>query len=160
MLSSKELERAFEQAKRYLSRRPQSEEELKAKLRRRGFEERTINRVIQKLRELELLDDLAFARAWKEDREFFRPRSKRLLASELRQKGLSSEIIAEVVAEVDDESEAYRAGLKKARSLAHKDYVEFKRKLAAYLGRRGFDWEVIKSVTLRLWQEGFGGEKL
>ncbi len=147
------IQRALERAMRLLSYRPRSEGELRTRLRRQGFEEEVISYVVEKLRELRLLDDLAFARSWRESRQVSRPRSKRLLESELRKKGLAPEIIAEVVAEVDDESEAYRAALKKAHQLTGENYPVFRRKLAAYLSRRGFDWEVINSITQRLWRE-------
>lgn len=149
--------RALEKALRLLSYRPRSEGEVRARLRRQGFGEGVISHVVERLRGLGLLDDLAFALAFKESREAFRPRSKRLLERELRGKGVAPEVVAEAVADVDDESEAYRAGLKKSRQLAGKEFSEFRRKLAAYLSRRGFDWEVIKAVTERLWQE-IGGE--
>jgi len=157
-LEFKELShRALEKALHLLSYRPRSEGEVKSRLRRQGFGEEVIAHVIERLQELGLLDDLAFALAFKESRETFRPRSKRLLERELRRKGVAPEVIAEAVADVDDESEAYRAGLKKSRQLVGKDFPEFRRKLTTYLSRRGFDWEVIKAVTERLWQE-IGGE--
>lgn len=149
--------RALEKALHLLSYRPRSEGEVRSRLRRQGFGEEVIEHVVERLRELGLLDDLAFALVFKESREAFRPRSKRLLERELRKKEVSPEVIAEAVADVDDESEAYRAGLKISRRLAGEEFPEFRRKLAAYLSRRGFDWEVIKAVTERLWKE-IGGE--
>ncbi len=157
-LELKELShRALEKALRLLSYRPRSEWEVRSRLRGQGFGEEVIGLVTGKLREMGLLDDLAFARAFKESREAFRPRSKLHLIRELREKGVAPEIIAEAVADMDDESEAYRAGLKKARSFCGKSFPEFRKKLGAYLCRRGFDWEVIRRVIPRLWQE-IGGE--
>jgi regulatory protein len=71
----------------------------------------------------------------------------------LHQKGVSSEIIAEAVETMDNEAAAYRAGYKKAHSLDRADYYEFRRKLGAFLLRRGFDYEVIRLVVERLWRE-------
>ncbi len=75
------------------------------------------------------------------------------MAQELRQRGVSSEIIAEAVATLDNEAEAYRAGNKKAHSMETADYYGFRRKLGAFLHRRGFDYEVIRLVVDRLWRE-------
>lgn len=157
-LEFKELShRALERALRLLSYRPRSEGEIKERLKREGFDEEVIGHVAERLRKMSLLDDLAFAQSWKESREAFRPRSKRLLERELRRKGVAPEVVARVVADVDDEGEAYRVALKRSRQLAGREFPEFRRKLTTYLSRRGFDWEVIKAVTERLWQE-IGGE--
>ncbi len=147
------LHRALAQALNFLSYRPRSKAEIKTKLSRLGYEEEIIQKTINRLQEMGLADDAAFAKFWKENRESFSPRSKRLLARELRGKGIDPELIGEVINEVDNELEAYRAGQKKARSLSQLNYFDFRKKLSAFLYRRGFNYEVIKPVVERLWQE-------
>ena len=75
------------------------------------------------------------------------------MTQELKQKGIDPEIIAATIAGIDDEGEAYRAGLRKAHSLRTTDFYEFRRKLGAFLHRRGFNYEVIEFMVDRLWQE-------
>jgi regulatory protein len=70
---------------------------------------------------------------------------------ELRQKGVSAEMADEVTSELDDESSAYKAGVRKMRSLTSVDYDEFRRRLFGYLRRRGFSYEVAARVVERLW---------
>jgi SOS response regulatory protein OraA/RecX len=75
----------------------------------------------------------------------------------LRQKGVTTEIANEVVEGLDDESAAYKVGLKKARALSGLDYREFHRYLADHLRRRGFNYETIRAAVTRLWQERQSG---
>jgi len=151
-----QFNRSLDYALNLLSYRPRSQAEMRLRLRRRGLDEEAITKLIQKLGELGLMDDAAFALFWRENRQSFRPRSRWLMAQELRQKGVDAEIVAQVVAEVDDEAACYRAGLKKARGLKEADYPSFRRRLGAYLRRRGFGYKVISPVTQRLWQERHG----
>jgi len=147
------VQRAIDRALRYLSCRPRSESEVMARLARYGYEDDVIARTLDRLRGSGLIGDASFAAFWKENRASFSPRSSRLVAQELRQRGVSSEIIAEAVATLDNEAEAYRAGNKKAHSMETADYYGFRRKLGAFLHRRGFDYEVIRLVVDRLWRE-------
>ncbi|MFC1973989.1 regulatory protein RecX [Chloroflexota bacterium] len=144
---------ALDKALRYLSPRPRSEVEIKTRLCRYGFTAETIKQVLIKLRRQGLADDAAFARFWRENRERFRPRSRRLLALELRQKGVPQETITEAIADVDDEVNAYQAAQKKANALAALDCRSFGKILGAFLQRRGFGYEVIDHTISRLWQE-------
>jgi regulatory protein len=109
--------------------------------------------VIERLTRAKLLDDLAFARYWVENRESFRPRGLRMLRYELRQKGLSDETIAQALADLDEEEDAYRAALRRGRKLTHLDQISFRKKLGAHLLRRGFPYEVVNLAVERTWQE-------
>jgi regulatory protein len=141
----------------YLGYRPRSEAEVRQRLHRRGFSDDVVDKVIIGLKERRLIDDVAFAQYWRDNRLSFRPRSRRLIKLELRQKGVANEIANEVVEGLDDESAAYEVGLKKARALSGLDYREFRRYLSDHLRRRGFDYETIRSAVARLWQERHPG---
>ena len=150
---SDHFQRCLNAAIHYLSYRPRSEAELRERLHRRGFDGDNVETVIAKLREQGLVDDSAFAQFWKDNRESFSPRSQRLTRLELRQKGVASNIIDQVVADVDDDDSAYRAALSRARSLPLSDYQSFRRRLGEYLKRRGFGYGVISQTVERVWQE-------
>jgi len=143
----------FGAALHYLGYRPRSEAEVKRRLHRRGFNDEVVDKVIIQLKKCQQIDDVAFAHYWKDNRSSFRPRSKRLIKLELRQKGVAIETANEAVCDLDDENAAYEAGLKKASVLPASDYSEFYRRLSSHLRRRGFDYETIKSAVARLWQE-------
>jgi len=145
--------RCLNAALHYLSYRLRSEAELRQQLHRRGFDGDNVEAALAKLKEQGLVDDLAFAQFWKDNRESFRPRSRWLTRLELRQKGVANDIIDQVVAEVDDEDSAYRAAVGRARILPMSDYHSFRRRLGEYLKRRGFGYGVISHTVERVWQE-------
>jgi len=154
MLSgSDRRQRCLNAAYRYLSYRPRSESEVRERLQRRGFDGDCTEAVMAKLREQGLVDDVAFARFWKENRESFSPRSQRLTRLELKRKGVVSDVIDRVVDAVDDGDSAYRAALDRVRRLPLSDYQSFRRRLGEYLKRRGFGYEVINHTVDRVWQE-------
>ena len=152
LVRSDRFHRCFNAAAHYLSYRPRSEFELRERLHRRGFDD-SIEEVIAKLKEQGLVDDVAFAQFWKDNRESFSPRSRWLIQLELRRKGIGDEIIDEVVDKIDDNNNAYRAALSKARSLPLSDYQGFRHRLGEYLKRRGFNYMVIDHIIEQLWHE-------
>jgi regulatory protein len=146
-------QRCLNAAIRYLGYRPRSETEIKQRLKRHGYDSDCTEKALTRLKEQGLVDDTAFARFWKDNRESFSPRSRRLTGLELRHKGLSNDIIEQVTGEINDSESAYRAALNKARHLSPADYMDFRRRLGAYLGRRGFGYDVIKETTDTVWKE-------
>ena len=147
----------FDAALHYLSYRPRSENEVRQRLRRRGFDNKVVDEVIFRLKERRLIDDVAFSEYWRNNRLSFSPRSGRLIKLELRQKGVAAETANEVVKDLDDENYVYEAGLRKARRLSRSDYDDFRRRLYGYLRRRGFNYETVKFAVARLWQERKSG---
>ena len=145
--------RCLNAATRFLGYRPRSEAELRKRLTQHGFQNDTIEAVIKRLREQNLVDDIAFAQFWKENRETFSPRSQWLTGLELRRKGVSDDIISMVVSDIDDDDSAYQAALSRGRRLPLSDYPLFRRRLGDFLKRRGFSYGVIARTVQRLWQE-------
>jgi regulatory protein len=149
------LQRCLNAALRFLSYRPRSEAEIRMRL-RQGFDQKTIDRVILQLEARRMIDDVAFAKFWIENRESFSPRSERMLKLELKRKGIAVEVIDEVLDGSDEDGAAYRAAQKKARFLSQEDYDVFRRKLGAFLRRRGFSYEVANHAVERLWRDATG----
>ncbi|HZQ05715.1 MAG TPA: regulatory protein RecX [Anaerolineae bacterium] len=157
---AEQLEDARERALRYLEVRPRSEQEIRQQLLKKGFPEEIIVQVIARLQESNLLGDRDFAKFWVENREGFKPRSKRALQYELRQKGVSSEEITRAVKKVDERDSAYRAAQSKALRWQDLDPQEFREKLTGFLARRGFDYTVTRETVKRLWDEVNGKQEL
>ena len=153
LTSSDQFQHCFNAATRYLSYRPRSESEVRGKLQRRGFSASTIEAALTKLKEHGLVDDIAFAEFWQDNRKAFSPRSQWLTKLELRQKGVNGKIIDDVVTTINDNESAYQAALSKAQRLPLSDYRGFRHRLGEYLKRRGFSYEVINNITERMWQE-------
>ena len=153
LTGAEQTQRCLNAALRYLAYRPRSESELKERLARRGFDGATIEAAIASLKEQKLVNDLAFAQFWKENRQTFSPRSQWLLRHELKQKGVAAEVIDKVLADLDEAESAYQAARTKARSLSIADYEGFRRRLGEYLKRRGFGYGVIKDTLKKVWEE-------
>lgn len=146
-------ERALQQAMLFLSYRARSESEIRQNLRKHEIPEAMIEETLERLRKNGLVNDEKFARAWVENRNTFRPRSRRMLAMELRQKGLDDEAIGPALSEVDEESLAYQAAQKKANRLKSLEWNDFRKKLYEFLARRGFSYSVVTPVVTRVWNE-------
>jgi regulatory protein len=146
-------ERAFQQAMLFLSYRARSESEIRQNLRKHEIPEPVIEQTLERLRQDGLANDDQFARAWVENRSAFRPRSRRLMAMELRQKGLDDEAISSATNDVDDEALAYEAAQKKVSRWKGLEWNEFRKKMSDFLGRRGFSYSVIAPVVTRIWNE-------
>ena len=153
MSDSSSLQGCLDAAYRYLSYRPRSEAEIRHRLHQRGFADEMAEKAIAKLREQNMSDDFAFAQFWKDNRLSFRPKSKRLIKKELRDKKVAAEIINQVTKDIDDQEIAYKLGSSRLPTLAHLDYPDFYRRLSSYLTYRGFGYEVIKHTVTLVWQE-------
>ena len=145
--------RAFDAALRLLSYRPRTEHEIRTRLLRRGLPPDVVSAAIEKLRDYGYVDDAAFAQFWVESRNSGSPRGQRLLRRELRGKGVDVETAATATATVAEEDAARQAALKKERSLRGLEYRDFRNRLAGYLQRRGFGYDVIRPVVNELWQQ-------
>jgi regulatory protein len=147
-------EKAFQNALRFLSFRPRSETEVQRRLHEQGFGDVEIQTVVDRLKAGGLLGDTEFAKTWVDNRSTFRPRSRKLLKLELRQKGVAEEAIETALAETATEEDlAYQAGQRRARRWAGLDWGEFRERLGAYLMRRGFPYGITAPVTRRIWEE-------
>jgi regulatory protein len=154
-----ERQRCYNTASRYLAYRPRSKSELRQRLLKRGFGAEAIGAVVTELAEKGLVDDAAFARFWKENRDTFSPRSSWLVSAELKQKGVAADVIEQVTGQADDAQSAYRAARKKAGRLPLGDYQVFRRRLGDFLRRRGYGYGVVQETVTGLWRELGGAEE-
>src|SRR3990172_6852582 len=151
-------ERAYQQAMLFLSFRARSEKEIRQNLRKHEIPAAVIEQTLEKLRAAGLANDNQFARIWVENRNTFRPRSRRALTMELRQKGLDDETVHAALADVDENALAYESAAKRAGRLNGLEWSEFRKKLSEYLARRGFPYPVITTVVTRVWNEAHAEE--
>ncbi len=143
-------ERAREICLRALERRMQSRRELELKLARKGVEAAVAAEVLDRLAEVGLVDDAAYARALIASRQRTRPRGRRALLAELLGKGVSAgvaeAVLAETVESEDPAEAARRAAAPKLRALSGRPAAEARRKTEQFLLRRGFGYGVIRAV--------------
>ncbi|MCC7128957.1 MAG: hypothetical protein B6D39_01400 [Anaerolineae bacterium UTCFX2] len=143
----------YQHVLRYLSCRPRTETEIQRYLQKKSADEETIDYVLERLKRGGLIDDERFAQNWVENRAEMRPRSRRALVYELRQRGISDEIIQESIGEVSDDDQAYLAALRQKHKIIHLDWNEYRQKMLRYLAQRGFSYEVSAEVARRVWEE-------
>lgn len=150
-----EQEVVYLKALHLLEFRPRSEEEIRRKLDKKEISAEVINQVIERLRRNNLVNDEQFAQAWVENRSAFRPRSRKALQYEMRQKGLSGAAIEQALTnlEIDEEELAYQAALKQSRKLNQLDKMDFRRKMFSFLARRGFSYGTSAPVVERIWKD-------
>jgi regulatory protein len=144
----------LEAALRFLEPRQRSAAEVRRRLLVRGYRPDLVEGCIERLAELGMIDDAAFARAWVQSRDRARPRGERALRQELRLKGIDREVVDETLAERDverpDADEAAGRGLleRHASALARVPDPRARRQRAyALLARNGFDPETAAALT-------------
>jgi regulatory protein len=147
-------EAAIQKALRFLGYRARSVSEVRENLQKHAIPEAVIERTLERLQESGLLNDQEFAQAWVENRNTFRPRSRRALALELRRKGLDDDVIQQTLEQTVDESSLARdAARKYLRKVQGLDWPDFRNKLGGFLGRRGFSYDVVAPILRELWAE-------
>lgn len=151
LIFKNESQKLLDKTYRLLSFRPRSEKEIHDYLKKKKALPKLSSWVIKKLKVQKMINDQTFAVWWVEQRSTFRPRGKMGLRMELAQKGINREIAGKVIDEMVDElALAQKAAQKKMKALNKLDDQEFRKKMAAFLSRRGFSWETIKTVIDRV----------
>ncbi|HEU0164890.1 MAG TPA: RecX family transcriptional regulator [Thermomicrobiales bacterium] len=146
LLAADEIRRATAAALNLLAYRPRSEGEITTRLRQRNFSPTAIAAAIVRLREWHYVDDADFANRWIENRQQHRPRSARMLAQELKAKGVDQEIVRESIAEagLDEVADARAVAERQRMKYASLDEETQNRRLMAFLARRGYGFDVIR----------------
>lgn len=141
-----EVTKAVNKALVFLTARPRSVREVRDRLAKKGVEPAVIEAVLERLSGWGYIGDDDFARYWVENRGLNQPRGKRLLRQELWQKGVARETVDEVLAksELDEAGAALELARKRLRQLRALDEQTQRRRLSAYLQRRGYDYPTIK----------------
>lgn len=149
----------FNKALRYLSFRPRSEKELRDYLLGKNLPQKKhrklpsmeiIDTVIKHLKDMKFLNDAEFAKSWVRSRTEYKPRSLSVIRMELKQKGITAEMIDEALAErregKDDKELAKELLLRKKRLYEGMEKQERYRKAGGFLARKGFSFEAIKAA--------------
>jgi regulatory protein len=143
-------ERAYQMAVNLISYRPRSSKEIIDKLTRKGFPHELALVVVDRLRELELLNDLNFARMFVRDKLLGKPMGKALLRRKLLEKGIafqiSERVLKEYVTEEDEQKAAEALATRKMRVSRTKfsalDPIARRKRLIDYLLSRGFSQDI------------------
>ena len=149
-----ELEVAYQRALKFISHRIRTENEIRRNLNKHKVSSKVIQSVLTRLRRNGLIDDGHFAESWVENRNEFRPRAHRMLTYELRQKGITDDVIIETLnGIISDEELALKAAHKQVRKYEGLEWPDFRKKLSGFLARRGFTYNIISLVVDQVWAE-------
>jgi regulatory protein len=136
---------------RLLTARPRSRAELADALRRREIPEEVSEPVLDRLSEVGLVDDAAFAESAAHSGHRHRGLGRRALLAELRRRGVSSKIADQAVAGVgpdDEEQRARELVRRKLHTSIVRDVSTLARKLSKMLVRKGYSealaWRVVR----------------
>lgn len=142
-----EFDQFYDRVLKFLSFRPRSEKEIKDFLQRKKVKADLQEQILEKLRRQNLINDEEFTRWWIEQRTSFKPMGKRAMIMELRRKGIPNALITNYQLPMTNEvALAKKAAEKKVRLYKNLPPLELKRKLSAFLARRGFSWETIEET--------------
>ena len=154
LISKDQDEVAYQRAIKLITYRDRSIAEIRQSLHQKQIPEEIIENVINRLGENGLLDDKRFANLWIENRNEFRPRSHRMLTLELQKKGISEDIISQVLENTTaDEELAHKAAQNQIRRYMTLEWQDFRRKLGSFLARRGFSYETVDLTVHQIWAE-------
>ena len=133
--------------------RAKSKGELLAHLKKRGVEDDVAQATIFRLQEKGLIDDAEFAKAWTQSRHTAKKLSKRIIASELRTRGVDQQSSDEALDEIDDESEyrtAFSLAMRKYSTMSRLEPEIQVRRIQSLLQRKGFSFPTIARVIREL----------
>ena len=137
---------AFDMAVYYLEKYVVSEKGLKDYLKKKGFDGTTISKTCKKLEEYGMIDDEKFAKNYFES--LSASQGKRTIARKLSQKGVSKEIVDELLENVDEEDEFEKARALGEKFAKNRDKTpKNKQKCLAHLIYKGYDYSVAKKVA-------------
>lgn len=148
-----EYKRALSSAFKHMSVSEKTEKQIVTHLLRKEFSQAVTQRVITRLKELNYIDDLTFAKNFVEHTS---GKGKRAVIFKLREKGVPDSIINEVIANMSEDSQlesAIELLKKQLPKLSKYEGYEKKRRLNDFLLRRGFDWSVAAEAIEKCLEE-------
>ncbi len=153
----------YTKALKYLNYRPRSEKEIRDYLAKElgspsSADLSLIDLIVLKLKSQRFLNDLEFARMWVRSRTSYKPKGERLIRLELEQKGISKEILDEVLqnSEVrvsNDLELAIEMLEKKREKYEGMSRQERFNKAGSMLARRGYDLNTIRKAIDQVFEK-------
>lgn len=134
---------------KYLSFRQRSEKEIRDYLKKKKADNLLAEKIIDSLKRQKFLNDEEFARAWVESRS--RNKAWRVIKLELKQKGISDEIIMNYDLRTknqgQDKESALNLAQKRAERLKNEPFQKAQEKLFRFLSSKGYNYDTIKEVV-------------
>lgn len=146
----------LDRAMNMLDFRARSTRDLRRQLLKKGEPEAFVDEALEKLTRAGVLDDASYAKVFTRAKTSSQGFGKRRISMELSKRGISREVSAPAINQALEEEEINekdileKAAQKKLRTLERYDPETKKRRLYAYLARRGFSSEDISKALRRL----------
>jgi len=162
MKSESEVILAKEIAYRFISYKPRTLKEVSDKLKAKGFQSDLVSKVVEELKNYGFINDLEYARNFVLNRSRSKTLGELALRRELLSKGISSEIVDDVLSERENLIDEFEIALdlaqgklKQIKSLKKrkKGRDEYKRRIYEFLLRRGFKFETINRVMREVFDD-------
>ena len=148
---------SFDMAVTYLEKYVVSEKGVKDYLRKKGFDEKSIKQTIEKLGDYGYVDDEKFAKNYFDS--LSASQGKNVIAGKLRNKGISKEIVDELLENIDDEKQLEQALVLAKRFLKNREKsAKTKQKCLAHLIYKGYDYSVALEATKQATDITYEGE--
>jgi len=144
---------AYNYALNLLAARPYAARALHRKLIQKKYSAADADDVIRRLLDNGLLDDERFAEQYARSKMLSTGASKRRLTQDLYRKGIKGDVATSAIANVIDQDEIdpavviERVARKKLAQLGDLEPVVLRRRLFAFLARRGYDVDEIKRIV-------------
>ena len=144
---------AYNYALNLLAARPYASRALHRKLIQKKYSAADADDVIRRLVDNGLLNDERFAEQYARSKMLSTGASKRRLTQDLYRKGIKGDIATSAIANVIDQDEIdpaaviERVARKKLAQLGNLEPVVLRRRLFAFLARRGYDVDEIKRIV-------------
>ncbi len=152
LLDDEERLKAKAAALDYIAYQARTEEEVRRRLTRKGFPAPVAEEAVARMQELGYLDDEDYARAYTRGRLAGRGHGPQRIRNDLRRRGVAAktvDAVLENLVEADDLREAaLRHGRKRWLRLAsEEDPQKRRKKLADFLVRRGYGYDLVREVV-------------
>ena len=157
---------AKDAALQILERGPRTEREVIDRLLERGFVPDAVERAVERLRRVSLLDDRAFVQGFLRTEIVRRPQGRRLLAAKLKRRGVPGVLVDEIDALLGADPDLTERSLDSEEGRARAAIAEFTRRhpglqaadrtkrIVGALIRRGFDWSTVRDLVTDWREEG------
>lgn len=152
LLEISKFSEAFEISLNFLSYKLRTEKEVVTKLKSKKFNSEIISEVLDKLKALDLLDDVNYAKIFINDKINLTNYSKKRIINDLYLKGIDKRVYQDYL----DEVFGYNIELNKATKVVETKIniwkekyqgYELKNKIITFLIQKGFNYEVAKQVS-------------
>ena len=150
-----EVDKAKKAAFQLLGRRAYTRKEIRDKLYKRGFLKPVVEKALETLERIRVIDDRDFAFRFVEEKLRLRPAGKPVLRRDLSRRGVEApvieDVLAEVLGEIDLEAVAFRLLSKRRSRYLQLDRNKAMNRMYAFLASRGFGPDIARTATTRAW---------